>query len=160
MNLSIENYAKAKLMLEYIKNNPDSYVPDIANATGIANATARAIVFKLVKADVVTFEERIVGKGQRYFYTATGRDLPARTPGFERDDASESSSQLDMVDIDTYRSLPGIIRALTPVILPEARRSVRVSGPTVQQNKQQSAIIRKDRAKAMSGVMYTGVSVL
>lgn len=158
MNLSEHSYAKAKLMLEYIKKNPDIYMPDVAAAVELSSVTARNVAHQMVKAGVLTFKAKNIGKGKRNYYRVTGIKLPPRNETFVPDTYYGTNNTLDPVDIETYRRLPGFLRALMPVIVTNSKPSKVVSGHTVEQHKLQSAVIRKDRATALQGIKYSGES--
>lgn len=153
-------YEKAKLLLAFVKKNPDCNVYQISDAIDMPRSGTAALARKLTDHECISVSEEILPRGKRNLYQVTGKPLPERVdPGLARIYA-QSELMMPPISADQYSRLPTLVRAITPVILPDARRSIVINGHTVEQHKQQSATIRKEYAAARRGAVYTGVSRL
>jgi hypothetical protein len=158
MDLSANHYNKAKLILEFITDNPECNVHQIADHVSMLKGVAQIVVAKMVDAGCLTFSTGKIRGGRRYFYKTTGAPLLPRTPRVKKGPLELTGPALDPISPEEYRRLPSFLRALTPVVIPEARLSIVINGHTPEQHKLQSAVMRKDRSKALQGVKYSGNS--
>jgi hypothetical protein len=157
MQVSEQAYEKAKIMLAFIQNNPGSHMKLIADDAAMLKATAHITIQKMVSAGVLTFTTKRHQGGKRHYYQATGIPLPARVPVKKvRIDQVEQTLLAEPVAAESFRALPGFIRALTPAIEAPAARAVCYFGHTQEQHLKQSAIMRQERKTR--GAMYTGVA--
>ncbi|HSH86858.1 MAG TPA: hypothetical protein VK958_06365 [Methylophilus sp.] len=161
MELSKLAYSRAMCILEYIGENPDKPITEIANTLGYTKECAQLIATKLFRHGVVNVSTRNTRGGKTYYYSVTGKPMPERVqPNYGSIQSSDFQLATPPQSVEAFNKLPSFLRAITPVIHTDTSHARHFQGHSIVQYKQQSALARNDRRVAQSGVKYSGESRL
>lgn len=158
MDVSELMYEKAKLTLDFVKENPECSIQSIAINAGMHASTIQQVVNKMIKGGCLTYVAKKHTGGRKYYYLATGNPLPQRqVVKTERERGFDKPVlMIDPVPTESFIKLPSFLRAITPFEGDHSAPAVQYIGHTTEQHVKQSRVMRQQRKKV--GVVYTGES--